>query len=85
MQHCFVCRVGATFFLFILLQCLFDLDYQISLDLLNFQSIMSWRFIYMSILVTLIFFSVGRGLNPEPCMFYVLSLPIELSSRGQSL
>jgi len=25
----------------------------------------------------------GQGLNPGPCIFYALSIPIELSSRGQ--
>ena len=29
-------------------------------------------------------FCGGRGLNPEPCIYYALSLLIELSSRGQS-
>jgi len=29
-----------------------------------------------------IFFSVGRGLNPGPCIYYSLSIPTELSSRG---
>jgi hypothetical protein len=28
------------------------------------------------------FFGGGRDLNPEPCIFYVLSKPTELSSRG---
>jgi len=25
----------------------------------------------------------GGGLNPGPCIFYALSIPTELSSRGQ--
>jgi hypothetical protein len=28
-------------------------------------------------------FGGGRGSNPEPCIYYVLSLSTELSSRGQ--
>jgi len=28
------------------------------------------------------FFGGGRVLNPIPCIYYALSLPIELSSRG---
>jgi hypothetical protein len=28
------------------------------------------------------FFYGGRGLNPEPCISYALSIPTELSSRG---
>jgi len=30
-------------------------------------------------------FCGGRGLNLEPCIFYALFIPTELSSRGQSL
>ncbi|AES63891.1 hypothetical protein MTR_2g014450 [Medicago truncatula] len=26
----------------------------------------------------------GRDLNPRPCIYYALSIPAELSSRGQS-
>jgi len=29
-------------------------------------------------------FGGGRGSNPGPCIFYVLSIPTKLSSRGQS-
>jgi len=29
------------------------------------------------------FFGSGRGLNPGLCIFYALSQPTELSSRGQ--
>jgi len=28
------------------------------------------------------FFGGGRGLNPRPCIYYALSLPTELNSRG---
>ena len=31
---------------------------------------------------SIFFFCGGRSLNPKPCIFYALSLPIELSSRG---
>jgi len=30
-------------------------------------------------------FGSGRGLNPGPCIFYALSQPTELSSRGPKL
>jgi len=30
-----------------------------------------------------LFFGGVRGLNPGPCIYYALSLPTELSSRGQ--
>jgi len=32
--------------------------------------------------IQLFFLGGGRGLNLEPCIYYALSLPIELSSRG---
>jgi len=28
-------------------------------------------------------FGGGRGLNPEPSIYYAFSIPTELSSRGQ--
>jgi len=31
------------------------------------------------------FFGGGRGLYPGPCIYYVLSLPTELSLRGHTL
>jgi len=38
---------------------------------------------YLYILVsTKLFFCGGRGLNPGPCIYHALSLPTELSSRG---
>jgi len=30
-----------------------------------------------------IFFGGGRGSNPRPCIYYALSIPTELSSKGQ--
>ena len=30
-----------------------------------------------------LFFCGGRDLNPEPCIFYALSIPTELNSREQ--
>lgn len=32
-----------------------------------------------------IFFGGGRGSNPGPCIFYALSIPTELSSRGLNI
>jgi len=32
--------------------------------------------------ISRLFFGGGRGLNPEPCIYYVLFLPTELSSQG---
>ena len=46
---------------------------------------MGYIYIYIYIYFGIIcFFCGGRGSNPKPCIFYALSLPTELSSRGQS-
>ena len=34
-------------------------------------------------LIDSIFFCRGQGLIPESCIYYALSIPTELSSRGQ--
>ena len=35
--------------------------------------------------MVILFFCGGRGLNPGHCIYYALSIPTELSSRGQTM
>jgi len=37
--------------------------------------------LYIRLLLLLLLFGGGRDLNPGPCIFYALSIPIELSSQ----